>query len=35
MSWHFPTLGHRAFMRPRASPPINIPQGHPLLYMRL
>ena len=33
LSWHSPTLGHRAFTRPRASPLIDVPQGHPLLHM--
>ena len=35
LPWHSPTLGHRAFTRPRASPPINDLQGYPLLYMQL
>jgi hypothetical protein len=35
LSWHSPTLGHRAFTRPRDSPLIDVPQGHPLLHMRL
>ena len=35
LSWHSPTLGHQAFTRPRASPLIDVPQGHPLLHMRL
>jgi hypothetical protein len=30
-----PTLGHRAFTGPRASPPIDVWQGHPLLHMQL
>jgi hypothetical protein len=36
-SWpcHSPTLGHRAFTKPRASPPIDVQQGHPLLYIWL
>jgi hypothetical protein len=33
--WHSPTLGHRAFSRPRASPPIDAQQGHSLLHMQL
>jgi len=33
--WHSPTLGHRAFMGPRTSPPIDAQQGHPLLHMQL
>jgi hypothetical protein len=33
--WHSPTLGHQAFTGPRASPPIDALQGHPLLHMRL
>ena len=32
---HSPTLGHGAFTGPRASPPINVQQGHPLLHMQL
>jgi hypothetical protein len=35
LSWHSPTLGHRAFTRPRASPLIDVLQGHPLLHMHL
>lgn len=31
--WHPPTLGHRAFTGPRASPLIDSVQSHPLLYM--
>jgi hypothetical protein len=34
-SWHSPTLGHRAFIGQRASPPIDIWLGHPLLHMQL
>jgi hypothetical protein len=34
-TWHFPTLGHRAFTGPRASPCIDDLQGHPLLHMQL
>jgi hypothetical protein len=33
--WHSPTLGHRAFTGTRASPLIDVPQGHPLLHMHL
>jgi hypothetical protein len=33
--WHSPTLGHRAFIGQRASPPIDDWLGHPLLYMQL
>jgi hypothetical protein len=33
--WHSPTLGHPEFTRPRASPPIDVQQGHPLLHMQL
>jgi hypothetical protein len=33
--WHSPTLGHWAFIGPRAAPPIDAQQGHPLLHMRL
>lgn len=32
--WHCPTLGHQAFTGPRASPPIDTWQGHPLLHMQ-
>ena len=35
LSWHFPILGHRAFIGPRASPPIDIQQGLPLQHMQL
>jgi hypothetical protein len=35
LPWHSPTLGHRAFIGPRASPPIDDWQGHPLIYMQL
>jgi hypothetical protein len=34
-SWHSPTLGHRAFTRSRASPLIDVPQGHLVLHMQL
>jgi hypothetical protein len=34
LSWHSPTLGHRAFTGPRAFPPIDAQLGHPLLHMR-
>jgi hypothetical protein len=30
-----PLLGYQAFTEPRASPPIDDQQGHPLLYMQL
>ena len=33
--WHSPTMGHRAFTGPRASPPTDARQGHSLLYMQL
>jgi len=33
--WHFPTLGHQPFTGPRASPPTNVWQGHPLLLMHM
>jgi hypothetical protein len=33
--WHSPTLGHRTFTGPRASPPIDDQLGHPLLHMQL
>jgi hypothetical protein len=32
---HSPTLVHRAFTGPRTSPPIDVQQVHPLLYMNL
>jgi hypothetical protein len=32
---HSPSLGHKAFTEPRASPPIDALQGHPLLYIQL
>jgi hypothetical protein len=35
LPWHSPTLGHRTFPGPRASPPIDVQQGHPLLHMCL
>jgi hypothetical protein len=35
LSWHSPTLEHQAFTGPRASPPIDVCQGHPLLHMQL
>jgi hypothetical protein len=35
LSWHSPTLGHRAFSGPRTFPPIDVQQGHPLLHMQL
>ena len=31
LPWHSPTMGHQAFTGPRASPPIDAQQGHPLL----
>jgi len=33
--WHSPTLAKGAFTGPRASPPIDARQCHPLLHMRL
>jgi hypothetical protein len=33
--WHSPTLMNQAFTGPRASPPIDVQQGHPLLRMWL
>jgi hypothetical protein len=33
--WHSPTLRHRALTETRASPPIDVQQGHPLLHMWL
>jgi hypothetical protein len=35
LSWPSSTLGHPAFTRPRASPLIDVPQGHPLIHMQL
>jgi hypothetical protein len=35
LPWHSSTLGHRAFIGPRASLPIDAQQGHPLLHMQL
>jgi hypothetical protein len=32
--WHFPTLRHRAFKGLRASLPIDVWLGHPLLHMQ-
>jgi hypothetical protein len=32
--WHSPTLGHRTFTGPRASPSIDGRLGHPLLHMQ-
>jgi hypothetical protein len=34
-SWHSPTLGHRTFTGPRASPLIDDRLGHPLLHIQL
>jgi hypothetical protein len=34
-SWHSSTLVHRTFIGPRAFPPIDDWQGHPLLHMQL
>jgi hypothetical protein len=33
LPWHFPTLGHRTTTGPRAVPPIDVQQGHPLPHM--
>jgi hypothetical protein len=33
--WSSPKPRHQAFTGPRASPPINVRQGHPLLHMQL
>ena len=34
--WHpLAALGHKAFTGPRASPPIDVQQGHPLLHIQL
>jgi hypothetical protein len=35
LSLHSPTLGHRAFMGSRASPPTDAQQGHSLLHIHL
>jgi hypothetical protein len=35
LSWNSPILGDQAFTRPRASPLIDVPPGHPLLHMQL
>ena len=35
MSRHSPTLRHWSFTEPRASPPIDVGQSHPLLQMRV
>ena len=35
MCCHSPTLDHLALSGPRASPPIDVSQGHPLLHMQL
>ena len=36
-SWprHYPILGHRTFIGPRTSPPIDDQLGHPLLHVQL
>jgi hypothetical protein len=34
-SWHSPILGHRTFIGPRASLPIDDQLGHPQLYIQL
>jgi hypothetical protein len=34
-SWHSPILGHVTFTERRASPPIDVPQGHALIHMQL
>ena len=31
----FPTVEYQAFTEPRASPPIDVRQGHPMVHMRL
>lgn len=34
LSWDSPTLGHLAFIRPRASSSfVDVPKGHPLLQL--
>jgi hypothetical protein len=35
LSWHSPMLWYRTCIGPRASPPIDVRQGHPLLHMQL
>ena len=30
----YPTLGHQAISGPRASPPTDVQQGHPLLHIQ-
>ena len=35
LSWHSSTMGHQAFSEPKASPPIDVQQGHPMLHMQL
>ena len=35
LSWHSPTVGHGAFIGPRASPPNDAQQDNPLLHMQL
>jgi hypothetical protein len=35
LTWHSPTLGHRAVTRPRTSPLIDVPQGRAMLHMPL
>ena len=34
-SWHSPTLWHQSLSGPRASPPIDVQQVHPLLHMKM
>jgi hypothetical protein len=34
-SWHSPILGHRTFIGPRASPPLDDRLGYPLLHIEL
>ena len=31
----FPITGYQAFTGPRTSPPIDVPQGHPLLHIQM
>ena len=35
LSWHSPKLGYQPFSGPKASPPIDVQQGHSLLHMQL
>jgi hypothetical protein len=35
LPWYSPILGHGAFTGPRASPPLDVRQGYPLLHVQL